>query len=160
LTSFDSPVSDPKEVAVSDRAAKEYVQYTQHSSSSPNMIYVMLAYGTITTRDSKLRPKWKSNGRLRDLHCLRLWNMDHEVMHVPRDYQTLPDSRNGWTLGCLRIMEKFAASLIRAKLSSSRIQQSSNALHNRRQTAGSDWFFEYYVRKMLQIDTLSVTINA
>jgi hypothetical protein len=86
--------------------------------------------------------------------------MDHEVMHVPRDYQTLPDSRNGWTLGCLRIMEKFAASLIRAKLSSSRIQQSSNALHNRRQTAGSDWFFEYYVRKMLQIDTLSVTINA
>jgi hypothetical protein len=38
-------------------------------------------------------------------------------------------------------------------------QQASNA-HNRRQTAGSDWFFEYYGRKMLQIETLSVTTNA
>jgi hypothetical protein len=26
------------------------------------------------------------------------------------------------------------------ELSSARIQQSSNALHNKRQTAGSDWF--------------------
>jgi hypothetical protein len=39
--------------------------------------------------------------------------MDHEVMQV--DYQPLLDSCNGWTLGCLRIMEKFAASMIRAK---------------------------------------------
>jgi hypothetical protein len=31
------------------------------------------------------------------------------------------------------------------------MQQSSNALHNTRQTAGSDWFFEYYGRKCFKL---------
>jgi hypothetical protein len=37
------------------------------------------------------------------------------------------------------------------ELSSARMQQSSNAPHSTHQTAGSDWFFEYYARKCFKL---------
>jgi hypothetical protein len=57
----------------------------------------------------------------------------------------------------LPVMHNLALDCKRPKMglyldfSSARIQQSSNALHSTRQTAGSDWFFEYYGRECFKL---------